>query len=323
MNSQLLDFLCDPNDGGALQLHIFQGDEAQVREGILRNDASGRWYPIREGIPTIFADGLREGEMARDDSVFALRHADAMREAGCEVSESAAPTAFEGQFTRIDSERRARDAQAEDYDRMLSMRVYRRIETPVYQRAMQSFESCEYSRNGLARADLKLLPLLEAGCGTGRFTRIFAESCREVVAVDLSRDSILRNRVACAGKTAAPVHYIHADLTHMPLRENVFGCIAHIGVYEHIPSSELRRQFLENARRVLRADGMLLLSAYRYNGLTKIFEKEGEHAGGIPFFRFTEDELRGEIEPYFHIEHFRENLGVYMSMVVAVQHAHA
>ena len=28
-------------------------------------------------------------------------------------------------------------------------------------------------------------------------------------------------------------------------------------------------------------------------------------------------ELRGEVEPYFTIEHFRENLGIYMSMIVA------
>ena len=322
MNAQFLDYLADPNDGGALQLHIFEGDAAQIREGILTSAQSGRWYPIRAGIPSVFADALRVGAMARDEAAFAARHADAMKKVGCEVSQSDESAALQGQFTRIDSERRARDEQAEDYDRMLSMRVYRRIETPVYRRAMESFEGSEYSRNGVARADVKTLPLLEAGCGTGRFTRLFAGHCSELVAADLSRDSILRNRVQHAGKTAAPVHYLHADLTHMPLKDAIFGAIAHIGVYEHIPSSELRRQFLENARRVLRPDGMLLLSAYRYGGLTKIFEKEGEHDGGIPFFRFTEDELRGEIEPYFHIESFRENLGIYMSMAIAVQHAH-
>jgi hypothetical protein len=79
----------------------------------------------------------------------------------------------------------------------------------------------------------------------------------------------------------------------------------------------MRLQFLSHAHRALRPDGTLLLSAYRYGGITRLFGKEGEHAGGIPFTRFTEPELRGEVEPLFEIEKFRPSLGVYMSMLVA------
>jgi ubiquinone/menaquinone biosynthesis C-methylase UbiE len=137
------------------------------------------------------------------------------------------------------------------------------------------------------------------------------------VAIDMSRDSILRNRVRHAGKTASPVHFVHADLTHLPTGTALFGTVAHCGVYEHIPSRSMRQQFLEHARRTLEPEGALLLSAYRYGGLTKLFGKEGEHAGGIPFTRFTETELREEVEPYFSIEQFRANLGIYMSMLAA------
>ena len=135
--------------------------------------------------------------------------------------------------------------------------------------------------------------------------------------MDMSRDSILRNRVRHAGKTAAPVHYVHADLTHLPTKDDVFGQIAHCGVYEHIPSRQLRQQFLDHARRTLKTGGTLLLSAYRYAGITKRFEKEGEHAGGIPFTRFTEEELREEVGQFFNITNFQENLGIYMSMLIA------
>ena len=138
----------------------------------------------------------------------------------------------------------------------------------------------------------------------------------EIVAADMSRDSILRNISRWTGKTAGTVHYVHTDLTHLPAKTGIFDVIAHVGVYEHIPSRELREMFLDHARRTLKPDGLLLLSAYRYGGLTKFFEKEGEHDGGIPFFRFTEEELKSEIEPRFTIEQFKENLGVYMSMVV-------
>jgi len=303
MNSRLLDYLADPNDGGALELHTFAGHGNDTREGVLRNPDTGRWYPIRDGIPTLFADALREG-----DAAFVARYGDAMTAAGCEIFDhETAATATAGaapaaQFVRIEGERKARDEQAEDYDRMLSLKVYEAIETPAYRRAL---------------GEDKTTALLEAGCGTGRFTGLFTELAREVVAVDMSRDSILRNRVRHIGKTVAPVHYVHADLTHLPVRDGVFGRIAHCGVYEHIPSQALRQQFLRHARRALRPDSVLLLSAYRYGGITRLFGKEGEHAGGIPFTRFTETELRAEVAPYFEVEKFRPSLGVYMSMLVA------
>ncbi|RYG54104.1 methyltransferase domain-containing protein [bacterium] len=128
---------------------------------------------------------------------------------------------------------------------------------------------------------------------------------------------MVRNRARHFARTHHPVHYIHADLTHMPLQSKKFGRCAHAGVYEHIPSRGLRLQFLEHAQRVLTDNGTLMLSAYRYGGLTKIWEKQGEHDGGIPFFRFTEEELKEEVGQYFKIEDFRENLAIYMSMVVA------
>jgi len=305
MNPALTQTLADPNDGASLELHAFEGDDSDAREGVLLNASSGRWFPIRDGIPSLFVDALRVGGMAEDDAIFAARFEKPMREAGCRLEETTAAGAH-ADFARIESERRARDEQAEDYDKMFSLRAYEKIETPVYRRAL--------SRDVPSDANL---PLLEAGCGTGRFTALFASLAASVTAIDMSRDSILRNRVRHAGRTASPVHYIHADLTHLPLQNALFGAVAHCGVYEHIPSRAMRQQFLEHARRVMAPDGVLLLSAYRYGGLTKIFEKEGEHDGGIPFTRFTESELRGEVEPFFQIEKFRPSLGVYMSMLLA------
>lgn len=302
MNARLVNFLADPNDGGDLRLHIFEGDADLVRTGVLINPQSGRWYPIKDAIPSLFADALRE-----DDAAFLATHGKALNAAlqqeGCaEIQNETDSSGDEADLQRINTERAARDEQAEDYDRMLAIKMLDIFERPVYRRVMAAVP------NGL---------VLEAGGGTGRFTSLFAEAAGELISVDMSRDSLLRNRARHVGKTACTVHWIQADLTHLPLKDEIFSAIAHVGVYEHIPSRELRQQFLQHAKRVLATDGTLLLSAYRYNGLTKYFEKEGEHDGGIPFFRFTEEELRGEVEPYFSIEHFRENLGIYMSMIVA------
>jgi SAM-dependent methyltransferase/uncharacterized protein YbaR (Trm112 family) len=293
MNSQLTQYLADPHDGGALHLHIFEGDEQQVRAGVLLNASSGKWYPIRDALPSLFIDDLRE-----DDPRWIEKFRAPLEKLGC-----ALPTREEtsGDLARILSERKARDEQAESYDKMLAIKMLDIFERPTYRRVMQA-----------QRSTL----LLEAGCGTGRFTGLFSEMADEVIAADMSRDSILRNIARWTGKTAGTVHYVHTDLTHLPMQNAIFDAVAHVGVYEHIPSRVLREQFLDHAKHALKPNGVLLLSAYRYNGLTKLFEKEGEHAGGIPFFRFTEAELRSEVEKYFEIERFKENLGIYMSMIV-------
>lgn len=290
-----MDFLADPHDGGSLTLHTFEGRDDQTRDGILRNESTGRWYVIQDGIPTLFVDALRP-----DDSDFVRRYESRLKALDCQF---AAPDASKSDdFTRIESERKARDEQAEDYDRMWSMKLLGVVEIPQYKKAL-NFDTTS--------------PLLEAGCGTGRLTHIFAQIAPEVVAVDMSRESLVRNRVRHFARTFNPVYYVHADLTHLPLKDASFGRCAHAGVYEHIPSRDLRLQFLSHARRTMKKGGTLMLSAYRYGWPTTMFEKEGEHEGGIPFFRFTPDELKGEVETAFTVEKFVANLGIYMSMVVA------
>ncbi len=309
MNLRLLDFLLDPNDFQPLQARSFQGDGNTIREGVLINAQTRRWYPIRDGIPSIFCDDFRVGALKEEDSAFAAQYAHELSDVlHPEENQDRARNHVERvhDLGRIANERCARDEQAEAYDRMISMKTLRLFELPAYKRAM-----IEYSKTPTD------LPILEAGCGTGRYTDLFARYGSEVVALDLSRDSILRNRVLHSGKTRSPVHYLHADLTHLPLRDNVFGRVANVGVYEHIPSLEMRRKFVEHTHRVLVADGTFVLSAYRYAGVTKLMKKQGEHLGGIPYYRFTPQELAEEIAPWFGVSKTQANIGIYMTMVVA------
>ncbi len=294
MKEQLLDFLADPHDGGTLTLHAFETHLDATRDGVLLNPRTGDWYVIQDGIPTLFVRDLRP-----DDSAFKSRYASQLRALGCEIDES--NRQLSADFARIESERLARDEQAQDYDQMISMKLLGVVEAPVYKYAMGAETES---------------PLFEAGCGTGRLTHVFADIAPVVVAADMSRDSIVRNIARHHGRTRNPVHYLHCDLTHLPLRDNAFGRCANAGVYEHIPSRDLRLQFIQHARRTMRVGGTIMLSAYRYGGVTKFLEKEGEHDGGIPFFRFTPEELKTEVGTAFHVEKFVNNLGIYMSMIV-------
>lgn len=272
--------------------------DTEVLEGVLVCDECQRWFPISDGIPTLFPDDLRQ-----HDEAFLLRHRAEMAGLGLTqpalLSERAA-SASAAEVARMQSERRARDQQAEQYDRMLSLRVYRAIEAPAY------FDALRAAPPG---------PLLEAGCGTGRLTDVFTAVSDEVLAADFSLTSIHRNRRRHASSPRT-IHYLQCDLTRLPLRAACVTAIAHAGVYEHIPSRELRLRWLAHARRALRPGGRFLVSAYRYGGLTCFFGKEGEHAGGIPFVRFTESELREELSQEFAITRFRASLGLYLSMAV-------
>src|SRR5687768_14757722 len=99
MNSKLTEYLADPHDGGALQLHIFEGDEQQVRDGVLLNQANGKWYSIRDTIPSLFIDALRE-----DDLQWIERFRAQLEKLGCELPSSEQTG---GDISRIAGERKA------------------------------------------------------------------------------------------------------------------------------------------------------------------------------------------------------------------------
>lgn len=189
---------------------------------------------------------------------------------------------------RKQSEIQARDAQVEDYDRMWYLNLFGRIEIPFT----------------LRRLRLRLHhTLLEAGCGTGRMTREFASRCSRLISVDYSFESLK----VCASKLkesgVSNVDLIQADICRLPLKSEQFNRVVSCQVLEHIPTPDCRGSAVRDLSRVMISDGRLVISAYRHSLLTRLFgEKEGEHDGGIYFFRFSRDELRDLLSGYLEVE---------------------
>ena len=185
------------------------------------------------------------------------------------------------------SEIAARDAQVGDYDRMAFLNHFGRVEIPLTRRALAARPT-----------DL----LLEAGCGTGRMTRILAPSVREVVAMDFSFESLRVNRRKLLAAGTANVHLVQADLCRLPFADCAFDRIVSSQVLEHVPGPEARAAAVASLARVLKPGGTLALSAYKHSLLTRCFgQKEGMHDGGIPFFRFTKAELAGTLGTHFTV----------------------
>jgi SAM-dependent methyltransferase len=186
------------------------------------------------------------------------------------------------------SEMAARDAQVVDYDRMHFLNLFGRIEIPMTLRALRP------------RADDRLL---EAGCGTGRMTTVFAGQVRELVAIDFSLESLRVNRRKLAARGVKNVHLVQADLCHLPFASASFNRIVSCQVLEHVPDEASRQAAVCELARVARPQSVLALSAYKHSLLTRLFgQKQGQHDGGIPFFRFTPDELRAVLRGGFEVK---------------------
>ncbi len=176
------------------------------------------------------------------------------------------------------SEIAARDAQVTDYDAMAFLNVFGKIEIPLTLRTL-----------GPQPTDR----LLEAGCGTGRMTRILSQNVRELVAIDFSFESLRVNRRKLHAAGITKVHLVQADLCRLPFAECAFDRVVSCQVLEHVPGPEARAAAVSSLHRVLKPGGTLALSAYKHSLLTRAFsQKEGSHDGGIPFFRFTRSEMR-------------------------------
>ena len=109
-------------------------------------------------------------------------------------------------------------------------------------------------------ADLARLPgrdaALEIGCGPGRLMRPLSRHFREIHGVDVSDAMIKLARERLHGTpNAFPHHSSGSDLKLFP--DEKFDLVYSYAVFQHIPSGEVVFQYLREARRVLKAGGIL------------------------------------------------------------------
>lgn len=143
---------------------------------------------------------------------------------------------------------------------------------------------------------LKLQPshaVLDAGCGTGRFTTLIAQRCREVLALDFSVKSIeiLQSKAKSLG--LPNIRMLNADLTKVELPSACFDRAISIAVIQHIPSAEGRLQALRNVCASLKPGGRALFMVYRWGGALT-FKKEywtDNESGRLFRISFTADEI--------------------------------
>lgn len=99
--------------------------------------------------------------------------------------------------------------------------------------------------------------VLDVGCGNGRLLSIFKDIDINYTGVDNSKKLI-----EIAKKTYPSAAFLVADALCLPFSANYFDKVYSVAVLHHIPSEELRLKFLEEAKRVLRPGGLLILTIW-------------------------------------------------------------
>jgi len=183
----------------------------------------------------------------------------------------------------------ARDEEAQTYDSFTSQDWFK-LEIPSTMEHL---------------SDLRGKAAVEFGSGTGRFTTEIVEQARSLLAVDLSRESLL----VLSGKVPEGrcLGLVQADVTSMKLQSDEFDIAVSTQVLEHIPTRELRLKFLEMVRKSLAPGGFFLCTAY-YQDMRrrlKLQPREGFHDSGVFFHYFNRRELRQDFSPGFLISELR------------------
>ncbi|MDO8424812.1 MAG: class I SAM-dependent methyltransferase, partial [bacterium] len=108
--------------------------------------------------------------------------------------------------------------------------------------------------------------VLDLGCGNGRYFEYFKEKKVNYWGVDGSEKLI-----ELAKKRYPGANFQIANALSLPFPDNFFDKIFCIAVLHHIPSEELRERFFQEAKRVLKPGGILIITVWNFRELKEFF----------------------------------------------------
>lgn len=98
--------------------------------------------------------------------------------------------------------------------------------------------------------------ILDAGCGTGKFTKTLEELSKKYIGVDLSNNQLTKAK----SKSIKPnSEFIQANLANIPLKDNSVDIIVSTWVLGTIKDLEERNKCIQELKRVLKPNGKIFL----------------------------------------------------------------
>lgn len=114
--------------------------------------------------------------------------------------------------------------------------------------------------------------VVDAACGEGYGTSIIANKALKVIGIDIDTKSIER---AKEKYTAANIKFINGNVAILPLENESIDVFVSFETIEHI-SEELQFKFLEEIARVLKKDGILIMSTPNKEIYSDLFNYNNE-----------------------------------------------
>ncbi|VAW14098.1 hypothetical protein MNBD_BACTEROID05-665 [hydrothermal vent metagenome] len=113
--------------------------------------------------------------------------------------------------------------------------------------------------------------VLDIGCGNGRFLEVLNGKTFQYTGIDNS-ESLISYAKKWQGDRGK---FLCADALALPFKDASFDVAVSFGVLHHIPSKKYRVQFLNEAYRVLKKDGLLILTVWNLwnERLTPVIKK--------------------------------------------------
>lgn len=110
--------------------------------------------------------------------------------------------------------------------------------------------------------------VLDAGCGTGRYSRYWGDNGRTVTALDLSEHMLDTSR-----RNNAAHHYLQGDIDHLPLIDN---CVDGVWSNLAVQWSDNLHIVLQNFLRITRPGGKVLFSTILNGSLQEVHQSWAE-----------------------------------------------
>jgi ubiquinone/menaquinone biosynthesis C-methylase UbiE len=178
--------------------------------------------------------------------------------------------------------RKAYDKIGSDYDNWYWSRSAKNLRAGLTERVIS-----------ILKKELKGKPrILDIGCGTGHLVRPLSE-LGEYNGLDISGKMIEHCRKAYPGK-----NFIIGDAENLLFKDDSFDCIVCFWSFHHLGSPS---KALEEMRRVLKPDGLLLIATFkdaRFNPMAKLADMSSTAYWGFITKRYSKVEMEQLLETF-------------------------
>jgi 2-polyprenyl-3-methyl-5-hydroxy-6-metoxy-1,4-benzoquinol methylase len=138
--------------------------------------------------------------------------------------------------------------------------------------------------------------VLDAACGEGYGSNLLAEKAMKVTGIDISEESIYYAKRKYHRNN---LMYIEASITQLPIENSSVDVVVSFETIEHVPE-DMQRAFLREIKRVLKPDGILIISTpdkLYYSDIPNV-------KGDFHIKEFYEEEFNRFLKEYFRCVDF-------------------